>query len=305
MKTLKPITLGILVLGVLFAIAVRSAFSAPITWQPAQNTTGASNLLTGYPAFARNGGSNTVTVSGIAFTLINLGAGFLANVYTASGGPGSMTSTGDANFDALIASLTDGGGFEHHHHDHRPHHRSLYKVQVFYNDQRSSESSRVMTYGDGLGNNVNVAAGAQAGAQSNDYGQFAIGAFTADAATQTLSLSTDGLFANCHLNALLVTVQTNTTPTAIFTANPTVGAAPLTVVFTNLTTGATNYAWDFGDGNLSTNANPANTYTNPGLYSVTLTAIGPGGTNTLTRANYINGAGARGRKAIIPTWSCC
>jgi PKD repeat protein len=74
---------------------------------------------------------------------------------------------------------------------------------------------------------------------------------------------------------------------ADFAANPTNGVAPLTVLFTNLSTSATNYLWDFGDGNLSSFANPTNTYTNSGMYSVTLAAIGPDGTNTLTRTNYI------------------
>jgi PKD repeat protein len=76
-------------------------------------------------------------------------------------------------------------------------------------------------------------------------------------------------------------------PVADFSASPTNGTAPLSVSFTNLSTGATNYAWTFGDGNTSALTNPANTYTNPGTYSVTLTAVGPGGTNALTRTNYI------------------
>jgi hypothetical protein len=45
-------------------------------------------------------------------------------------------------------------------------------------------------------------------------------------------------------------------------------------------------SWDFGDGNTSTATNPANIM-NAGSYTVKLTAIGVGGTNTLTRANYI------------------
>ena len=84
-----------------------------------------------------------------------------------------------------------------------------------------------------------------------------------------------------------VTKVAATSLVANFAADPTNGVAPLTVVFTNLSNGATDYAWDFGDGNLSTNVNPVNTYTNPGAYSVSLTAIGPGGTNTLTLTNYI------------------
>lgn len=76
-------------------------------------------------------------------------------------------------------------------------------------------------------------------------------------------------------------------PVAEFFANPTEGLAPLTVDFTNLSANATAYAWDFGDGNSSTNTNPSNTYSNAGLFSVTLAAIGPGGTNSVTLINYI------------------
>ncbi|HSU56880.1 MAG TPA: S8 family serine peptidase [Candidatus Dormibacteraeota bacterium] len=83
------------------------------------------------------------------------------------------------------------------------------------------------------------------------------------------------------------TLTGNAAPTIDFTVDVGSGTAPLSVQFTNLTTSATNYAWSFGDGNFSALANPANVYALPGNYTVTLTAIGPGGTNTLTRAGYI------------------
>jgi PKD repeat protein len=76
-------------------------------------------------------------------------------------------------------------------------------------------------------------------------------------------------------------------PVVEFTASPTNGVAPLTVYFTNLTTLATAFHWDFGDGNSSTNTNPVNTFTTPGSYTVQLTAVGPGGTNSLIHANAI------------------
>lgn len=85
-----------------------------------------------------------------------------------------------------------------------------------------------------------------------------------------------------------VTVTEPAPPVVNFTGTPTSGGVPLTVAFNNQTTGATNYHWSFGDGNTSTATSPANTYANTGNYTVTLTAIGPGGTNVLTRANYIN-----------------
>jgi PKD repeat protein len=76
-------------------------------------------------------------------------------------------------------------------------------------------------------------------------------------------------------------------PVAMFSAGPTNGFAPLLVAFTNQSSGATRYAWTFGDGDTSTNVNPSETYTTVGVYSVTLTAIGAGGTNSLTLANHI------------------
>lgn len=84
-----------------------------------------------------------------------------------------------------------------------------------------------------------------------------------------------------------LTVTTVAPPVANFTAGPTVGVAPLTVNFTNASTGATSYSWSFGDGNISTSVNPVDTYSNAGTYTVTLTAVGAGGTNTVTQMNYI------------------
>ncbi len=88
-----------------------------------------------------------------------------------------------------------------------------------------------------------------------------------------------------NLERAILSLDTNTV--AVFTASPTNGARPLTVTFTSLSSGSTNFAWDFGDGKTSTAINPLNTYSNAGVYSVTLTVIGPGGTNSLTKTNYI------------------
>src|SRR6266404_188442 len=89
------------------------------------------------------------------------------------------------------------------------------------------------------------------------------------------------------LDDLTLTFILPTPVVAGFAAAPTNGLAPLTVNFTNLSSGATNYSWDFGDGNTSTAINPANTYTNAGNYTVSMRAIGTGGANTLSRTNYI------------------
>jgi gliding motility-associated-like protein len=72
-----------------------------------------------------------------------------------------------------------------------------------------------------------------------------------------------------------------TTPLASFEADPTEGAAPLEVFFTNTSNG-TSFSWEFGDGNTSTAANPTNTYTALGEYIVTLTITVNGCTATAT-----------------------
>ena len=64
----------------------------------------------------------------------------------------------------------------------------------------------------------------------------------------------------------------NTVPVANFTANATAGRTPFTVQFTDQSTGATGYQWQFGDGTTSTDQNAVHTYTQPGAYTVTLVA---------------------------------
>ena len=55
------------------------------------------------------------------------------------------------------------------------------------------------------------------------------------------------------------------------------------VVFTNCSSDATSYLWDFGDGTTSTLQNPAHTYTNTGNYTVTLKAYSNGIESTVTK----------------------
>jgi PKD repeat protein len=60
---------------------------------------------------------------------------------------------------------------------------------------------------------------------------------------------------------------------AAFTAANAAGVVPLTVTFTDETTGDPDgWSWDFGDGATSTQQNPSHTYGDPGYYTVTLTA---------------------------------
>ncbi len=72
-------------------------------------------------------------------------------------------------------------------------------------------------------------------------------------------------------NSNTVTV-TQINITAAFTADPTSGVTPLSVNFTNQSTGAISYSWFFGNGSTSTGTNPSTTYNINGTYTVTLIA---------------------------------
>lgn len=75
------------------------------------------------------------------------------------------------------------------------------------------------------------------------------------------------------------------------TASVTNGFGPLTVVFTDSTSGsATNWVWNFGNGTIITNTtsgNVTNTYTLTGSFNVTLTVYGPGGSSSFSVAHFI------------------
>jgi PKD repeat protein len=88
--------------------------------------------------------------------------------------------------------------------------------------------------------------------------------------------------------AVLVVYYAEPALAADFSAIPLSGIAPLTVEFTDVSYGnITAWLWDFGDGTTASERNPAHTYTSVDQYTVTLTVSGPGGTDTLTRTNYI------------------
>ena len=78
---------------------------------------------------------------------------------------------------------------------------------------------------------------------------------------------------------------------ANFTANPLSGNAPLSVQFTDESTGTDimSWAWDFdNDGKIdSVDRNPAHTYTTAGTYSVNLTVRNSGSRDTMVKTGYI------------------
>ncbi len=80
----------------------------------------------------------------------------------------------------------------------------------------------------------------------------------------------------------------NPPPVADFVADQTNITAGTTVNFTDQSANnPASWAWDFGDGNTSTQQNPSNTYASDGLYTVSLTATKAGVSDTKTKTSYI------------------
>lgn len=76
--------------------------------------------------------------------------------------------------------------------------------------------------------------------------------------------------------------------TADFVSDVTSGDSPLTVQLTDQSTGdPTSWEWDFGDDNTSTEQNPEHTYTEAGVYTITLTVSNGAGSDTEVKTDYI------------------
>lgn len=82
--------------------------------------------------------------------------------------------------------------------------------------------------------------------------------------------------AHCS-DEITITIDVEPAPDASIAADVTEGCAPLTVNFSNTTTGAVNYQWIFSDGAASTSEAPTHTFLNLGdtdtTYTVVMTAF--------------------------------
>lgn len=77
-------------------------------------------------------------------------------------------------------------------------------------------------------------------------------------------------------------------PKANFTANVRSGCAPLSVRFTDQSTGSpTEWNWEFSNGTLSSTQNPVVTFSQPGVYSVKLVVRNANGIDQFERIDYI------------------
>jgi PKD repeat protein len=93
-------------------------------------------------------------------------------------------------------------------------------------------------------------------------------------------------------NGYIVVNPAPVAPTADFTTDERYGYAPMTVRFTNQSTGTAplTYAWDFtNDGKIDSElSNPEFTYSSPGSYTVKLTVTNSLGSDSVIRYDYIS-----------------
>ncbi len=152
-------------------------------------------------------------------------------------------------------------------------------------DPASTDFDYVMVFLDGIFH-TNVTAGVQ---------QFTVNGLSP--ATE-YSIGTRTVGTNGFVNTTWVNQTTKTaaasgpdviTPEANFIANVTFAKAPLVVQFTDQSLGypISSWTWDFGDGANSTEQNPVHTYTNYGIYNVSLTVTNAAGEDTIIKNDFI------------------
>jgi len=105
------------------------------------------------------------------------------------------------------------------------------------------------------------------------------------AGTYTVTVSNDG----CDTVSSVI-VANIPGPTASFILNPTQAEVNQTVMFTDMSTGATSWYWNLGDGGVSVLTNPTHSYSISGTYTICLLVTDNFGCEDSTCSNvFING----------------
>ena len=109
----------------------------------------------------------------------------------------------------------------------------------------------------------------------------------------------------CSITGQLTNMIQTARPVAIFKADTLIcpGAA---LAFSNLSSNAQTFMWDFGDGDTAWVKSPTHIYQNSGFYTVKLIAYNSGGCDTsVTRIDYIHVTGIHVNFNVSNTFSPC
>lgn len=86
---------------------------------------------------------------------------------------------------------------------------------------------------------------------------------------------------NCNLGVVKIAFNLGSVKAVADVTPNATGCAPLHVQFSNNSSNAVEYYWNFGDGSPTSNlATPSHTFTNPGVYNITFVAINPNACKT-------------------------
>ena len=167
---------------------------AVIAWGAAMDTTSPLDIVTtGTVVGAFNGADESAIVNGVLFGVSDPLGGI-------SNGMLSGGTSGDAEFDKFLRSVSFGGGTSTSIDLGALVSGQTYEVQVFFGDQRNASNDRVMTFGSSTGGGTVDLEADPNNANTSPFGQFASGIFVADGVDPDLTLATNG-FGNAHITA--------------------------------------------------------------------------------------------------------
>lgn len=197
-----------------------ASHGAPITWGTATDVATVADVSTtggfveAFNLAYRALDTSTVTVNGVTFTGLTTPSPLTTSPATSPSAYLNGNSSGNNDYNALLNTAAYGGG---------PStmitvgggnliNGGEYLIQVWYVEERTTGNpvlnTRKMIYGSPGGNTVTV------GGTAGLLGQYAIGTFTADGPSQTLTLATVGAsFLSCHLTAYQIRA-TSSPPTS-------------------------------------------------------------------------------------------
>ncbi|MBM3185263.1 MAG: gliding motility-associated C-terminal domain-containing protein, partial [Bacteroidetes bacterium] len=259
-----------------------SATGGTYSWQPGGQT---SNQITVSPtttttytvSYTLNGCTSSLTLAVVTVNPnIPVDAG--ANVSVCQGGQVTLTATGTTN-NVWSGGISDGVAFS-------PIQTTTYYVTGTSASGCITTDSVIVTVNNNptinAGTPLTVCIGDQivlqgSGAGTNGTYTWSNGVIDGQPFTVngTLTYTLTGTDANGCEGTATVLVTGLPIPVAQFTANPTIGDIPLTVNFSNTSQNATDYSWNFGNGEVSIVQNLNNqqsVYTTFGEYTVWLVA---------------------------------